>query len=398
MNSRFIANALSGVIILTSLWVSAAEEVCNSMYKPSLVLNPLDCEASSEIIILGETHFDPIASALKNIAASLGRQKDIYAFIEGSNYEDKDLSGTAYGLEENLVNGISKLIVGLAVLETFGRIPAKTEDEKRAVSLSTSAFAQGFFELQSLWGDLSWMPENIVGPQSGWCIKSIGSFGKGSTITDQRAIDIAKSNCAAPFETSMDENRTLGEMGIRLLEIAKAKIDQDPKYTYLAGADFENLLGPGRDLIFAKNILGKYCAASKQKKNIWIQIGQGHAEGLNCYLRSFLPANTKVILRRPEDFRETFKNWPTAFSATSEKVKQFINTKANDIEVRTSKPEDLSEFLLFSLNKVPPALKISEVKKIITDDGFSIINWRSSTGSIDSPEYLSVTFDPFKIK
>lgn len=373
---------------------STVEETCRTSHSPTKILSPLLCDGQSEVYILGESaHQDTSAVLLKGQVSDLHQSGHLAAFLEGSTYSGYDGS-YPMGLEDPFIYALSGLLIAKPVFDRFSKVPPdKSPDTLFVLRRTKSDLITGLFMLPELWGDLDWIPKQLTGKEDG-DISAMLRYLRTIPINQRRAA--AKENLRFiridDWANNFNDYSALAETAKLLIERAQKFIAADTRFSFLNSSELGSVLGEGRNIIFSKAVLDSYCEVAKTKKPIWIQIGAGHAKGVQCLLKEFLPRDTPVKMKSASDYATTYQNWKKDLESTTLKsVRDFA--ARNDVKVETGTAERANEVTLF-LHFAGKKVNQSDFVQIIQKDGYKVLSLKSIEGSPNSFGVIVFTFDP----
>jgi hypothetical protein len=146
-----------------------------------------------------------------------------------------------------------------------------------------------------------------------------------------------------------------------------------------------SILGDGRNIGFARAILGHYCRAAKQKLNLWVQVGHGHSKGLECLLKTYLPANVSVEVKTPSEYKKHYSSWKEEFR---EKVAKPLETEIQRLEpnikmkvaynskdLERGQMPDSQVWIYFP--RTPSKTSYSRIKSLISEQGYKVLERKS---------------------
>ncbi len=390
---KFTISISVTIYVMTAFSTSKAEadsvptenNKCINILEKAGAPTRLQCSANSEVIILNEAHFNEESLQIKEITEDLSVNGDIYGFFEGRSFDDStSKENTMFGLEDDLVKGISNLRVSLPILPIAMSSDPQNRNEIQVYNLSKIAFFQGIFLMRSIWGDFTWLPD--LSEASGFCIKN---FRKMKLPYDEPTIQVMKNACS-DFNPSQDDYKVMYEMGKNLLQVAMRIIQNDANYNFLRYVDEAELMGLGRSLIFARTVQKKFCAASADSKPLWIQIGKGHSFELQCLLQNMLPEKTRIKAVEPAMFREKLSQFERTLNTVVAEIQKYLDRlgkKANaHIGVK-------GYIIIESYSK---ELDDKKIEKIIASHGLNVIRWKSTKSLASFSAMYKVVMNPFK--
>lgn len=371
----------------------AEPEVCESRHYPSKILKKISCDNSSEVLIVGEQHQHEMAEAIKDQARDLGQNKDLFVFLEGIEYRSKQAS-YVNGLEDRLILSVSGLLVTEPVLRHFASNPPNLDDPKHnfVLTMSKRALANAVFDMDEVWGDLSWYPDSLKQDTIYPAVKQLSLMPPA-----QRRQRILEHKSFYDFSNSTDY-RGLGEAAQALLRLGHEKIRTSGRYGYLNADDMASVLGSGRDIVFSKAILENYCHASRAKKPIWVQVGIGHSRGVECFLRNHLPAGTIITRKELSELEPKLKNWKTDIETSVLKdIRDYVLERAPQTRINVYSESrhlhsgTIPEHIVQIVFEPPIPQLYPQVVHSLRKKGYAEVKWRNINTSYRTN--ISFTFN-----
>jgi len=163
-----------------------------------------------------------------------------------------------------------------------------------------------------------------------------------------------------------------------------------------------SVLGSGRSVVFAKKVVEHYCQAAAQKQNIWIQIGQGHRDQVECLLKKYLPDQAQVHASSAEDLKKKYDLWKTEAKPMLDELRDMVAKKSPGVNLSIKTETDPNPKSLTIVSSDEIVVSVLNAKNVRFDDFKTIIEKRGyiARKSLDIPGEivsLTITFDITKL-
>ncbi len=318
---------------------------CGPFHDDSAVIKPLKCAHSARVYIVGEDHSSRSAKTTKNHVGSIVDHSKVQSFNEGIIFGTENFSP----LEDELIYRFSTSYIPTLVLQGDRELPAGIVERIRT--------------------DLG------------------------------RAIKFLKISDEIPVERS--ELLTFSrQVSSQLLEA----IRRNPKYSFLDLKDEGGYIyGYGRSILFSAKIRNRYCEVAASGKNLWIQVGKGHAAEMACILKKSLPQTAEIQSISPEQLDKVYATWKTKSRTMTNEIRSYIQNVSPKADYRIDE-ESYSEpgkkgivedfrisVSIVGTNKV----RSSAISKIVQRYGYILIKDEEIQDEFTS---LTITFDPTRLE
>jgi hypothetical protein len=368
------------VVATCSLMSEADDPICGSKNFPYLALNPVRCETTAKVFILGERHGDPMAREIRQHTSALGAEQELMVFQEGHNYLS-DAKSFLFGLDDPRLGAIASLTVAQRVfqaLEVKQPHDSLSSEEELALTLSRAHFLRSFSDLWEAWGDLSWLPSTFQTEPAAKVFQNL----KNLSLEDRK---FAHHTIESQEWAKLNNFKALNDASLILLGRAVTLLKNNPKYNYINFSQIYSILGDGRNIGFARAILDHYCRAAKQKLNIWVQVGHGHSKGLECLLKAYLPTNVSVEVKTASDYYKHYSSWKEEFrEKLAEPLETEIQRLEPDIEMKVAyNSKDLGQGQMpesqvwIYFPRTPSRTSYSRIKTLISEQGYRVLERKS---------------------
>ncbi len=272
-------------------------------------------------------------------------------------------------------------------------------EELRLASYARLAFWKSIFERDEIW---SLMPRPLADDIAEKIAKELDPYfinlRKFSELSRQEAAiqrshyyyEIGIDPLRGRF-SEIDDYDALLKISLAWLSVAEKYIRSRPNYSFINGEKMEDVVGRGRDIIFARNIVRHYCEASASGQDIWVQIGEGHQQGVTCLLQKYLPAETLIMAKTSDIIKAELgdsanSHWVKKFEAdTWPKLKQTIQDEHPDIEPRVDRGRDDFQVTINFNKNVSSDTLWTQVERLIRAEGFFLLKRNSNSLQI-SPD------------
>lgn len=347
-------NYLVFIISVSAFFV--ASTTFSAELRSESVLEKINCDKSTVVTLIGEVHGSLSSRQVAEHTMSLANEKFVYYSNEAIRINDRSWAGHVFGIEEPIPYAASLTFLAESVLNgfqntTYEQLTSETHRLVVSKSVGSLMSAVKVEETKRLIES-----DNIAYGLLIDANKSARQGTKQEILQNELLTKISLQDWylfASSFSSLLKK---------KLIEIYPKLLDEKT---------VTSILGSGRNILFAKNIMAKYCEAAKARKAIYVQMGQGHSKQVSDLLKLYLPSTADVRILTTDDVAQSYKGFKERFE-TSGFLKDYKFLMKQD-------PESL-DYPLFSTPSVyvwPKQLKISSnqiraLKEIAKKWGFEV--------------------------
>ncbi len=271
----------------------------SSELDPDSILSKLECSKSTVVTILGETHGSLSSKQVGDHTMSLANEKFVYYSNEVIRIGNRSWAGDVFGIEEPIPYAASLMFLSEKVLdavqnESYEHLTSETFLLVASKSMRSLMTVVGLEEVRQLFDNS--LPIRLLVEAN----KNASRGAKQEIITQDL---LSKMSLKDWYFFANSVSKIL----------AKKLIETYPKL--LSEGNVTSIFGSGRNILFTKNIMAKYCEAAKAGKPMFIQMGQGHSEQVALLLKIYLPPTATIKIFTTDEiaasyvgFRERFEN------------------------------------------------------------------------------------------
>jgi len=362
-------------LMLLSFQVHAG--VCKSDYDVQQALVKPNCDAGSSIILFSEhNHFDSLIQIIRDHMADLAAQKEIYYFQEGQpKFESPSYR---LGLEVQELGAFSSMLIAGPVFIVVGSNSSREIDDKtkQALYLSKLHLGDAMMSWSELLSELSQSEDVLVREIAKKFLETV--VVPKTTSQWDRAIAITEAKRFLSYSVwwkDYQDYAALAHFSQAWLDLAEKKILEIPGLEFLKTGSLSLALGNGRDILFTQSVLEKYCEASREKKQIWLQIGKGHEERTSCLLREYLPAGALVKIKNVEDYKDLYMNWLEKYktSKARESINKILESFGNKIQSESTWGKSRPYVGIITFSHKLSDEQTSTLMKVLDENGYVVL-------------------------
>ncbi len=274
---------------LFSFWSYSAD------LNPESLLQKTTCDKNTVVTLIGEVHDSVSSIQVSNHIMSLANEKFVYYSNESILTNDHSWAGNVFGIEEPIPYVASLVMLAESVLklfqkDTYEQLQLSTDGSRLAISNS----------IKSLMTAVSFDEAKMLFDPHSQAVQILLDTKRNSDQPIQDILQVSKIKSLSLQEWYIFAASFSEKLNTRLMDMYP---------TVLNETNVHLMKGSGRNILFAKNILDKYCEASMSGKVMFIQMGQGHVEGVAKLLRFYLPSSAKVRVLSTQELASTYNSF-----------------------------------------------------------------------------------------